>query len=57
MAIAGRAIGQTCPQLSGVYSATMLGTTSGTSADAASCGGSAAPEATVFYTAPRAART
>src|SRR5215831_14426843 len=48
------AVAQFCPQLSGVYSATILGTTGGSSGDAGSCGGATAPEATVFYTAPRA---
>jgi hypothetical protein len=53
LAIARQAVAQDCPQLSGVFSATILGTTAGASADSAACGGSAAPEATVFYTAPR----
>src|SRR5215468_7582594 len=48
------AVAQVCPQLSGVYSATILGTTGGSSGDAGSCGGTTAPEAIVFYTAPRA---
>src|SRR5512139_3651931 len=45
---------QTCAQLSGVFSATIAGSTSGESGTAGSCGGSGAPEATFFYTAPRA---
>src|SRR5262245_3394095 len=49
----GPASAQSCPQLSGVYSATILGTTTGVSADSGTCGGGSAPEATVFYTAPR----
>ena len=49
------AAGQTCQQLSGVFSATILGDTS-TQANttAGSCGGADAPEAVFFYYAPRA---
>ena len=43
-----------CQQLSGAFSATVVGSTSGTSNEAGSCGGGGAPEATFFYYAPRA---
>jgi hypothetical protein len=46
-----RAAAQSCTQLTGVYSSTVLGTTSGASG---SCGGADAPEAIYFYFAPRA---
>jgi hypothetical protein len=41
-----------CQQFSGVFSATVLGTTSGASNDAGSCGGTTAPESTFFYFSP-----
>jgi hypothetical protein len=49
------ATAQSCPQLSGVCSATIVGDTSSASnANSGSCGGSGAPEALFFYSAPRA---
>ena len=51
---AGPAPAQTCQQLSGVFSAILLGSTSGESAESGSCGGADAPEAVFFYSAPRA---
>ncbi len=55
VACAGRrAAAQACTQLTGVYSSTVLGTTTGASAESGSCGGADAPEATYFYFAPRA---
>src|ERR1051325_7048996 len=50
---ASAAAAQSCPPLSGVFSATLVGVTTGSSADAGSCGGGSAPEATYFYYAPR----
>ncbi|MBI3786491.1 MAG: carboxypeptidase regulatory-like domain-containing protein [Deltaproteobacteria bacterium] len=51
---AAAARAQDCQQqLVGVYSAIENGTTSGASADVASCGGGEAPEAKISYTAPR----
>lgn len=48
------ATAQSCPQLSGVCSATIVGDTSSASnANSGSCGGSGAPEALFFYSAPR----
>jgi hypothetical protein len=49
------AAGQTCQQLSGVFSATILGDTSTQeNTTTGSCGGADAPEAVFFYYAPRA---
>lgn len=49
------AASQTCQQLSGVFSATILGDTSTQqNTTAGTCGGADAPEAVFFYTAPRA---
>jgi hypothetical protein len=48
-----RSVAQQCTQLSGVFSATILGNTSGQSTGSGSCGGNDAPEATFFYYAPR----
>jgi hypothetical protein len=46
---------QSCQQLSGVFSSTLIGMTSGASVTSGSCGGADAPEATYFYVAPRTA--
>ena len=50
---AAAARAQSCQQLSGVFSSTQIGTTSGSSTRTGSCGGGDAPEATFFYSAPR----
>jgi hypothetical protein len=47
------AAGQVCQQLTGVFSSTLTGMTSGTSAESGSCGGADAPEAIYSYVAPR----
>ena len=46
-------VGAQCFQLSGVFSATNLGQTSGASNASGSCGGGTAADAVYFYSAPR----
>lgn len=51
---ASPAAAQSCQQLASVFSSTLTGMTSGTSADSGSCGGANAPEVAYVYFAPRA---
>ncbi len=49
-----RIAAQMCPQLSGTFATQQTGTTSGSSAEAGSCGGAGAPEKSFVFAAPRA---
>lgn len=53
LAWAAATLGQPCANLTSTFSAVLAGNTSGTSSEAASCGGADAPESSTEFTAPR----